>query len=534
MKKSMRVLTTLVALGVFMATFSACGKKENNTTKETDTTVSDVKAGNPTLPLVSKPTKLKLWMSTSNTIKNFNDSEFYKELGKRTGIEFDFISPAVGQEKEAFNLMIASNDLPDIVEMGSDSYPGGMDKAVSDGTFTKLNDLIKKYAPNYDKLINSDSEIKKACITDSGSIVGFFNAGIEAQPAWYGLVLRQDWLDELGLKTPVTYDDWYTMLKAFKEKKGAVAPMMLASSGFSSFDVFNAGYGVAQGFYRVDGKIKYGPLEKGYKEYLTMMNQWYKEGLIDKDFTTKKDFIPSATFTTTGKTGVWTDIYSLLSVDQAKAVATSPQYRAVGVPAPVLKEGDKLHIRQTNGKVGGTMWAISKNCKNPEVAVKLADYLFSPDGILLSNYGIKDKTYTIGSDGKPMFTEFMYKNPDGLNLYEAIQKYAKTGGAMEYHWERELVGQTQDCLDAQKLWGKNNDGSYVIPSAVALTSDEGSECSQIMGDIDTYVSEMNVKFILGQEPLSKYDNFVNTIKSMNIDQAIKLKQAALDRYNNRK
>lgn len=533
MKKSMKALTMLVAIGVLVSTVSGCGKKENSTDTKTNTDVSDAKPGNQTLPLVSKPTTFKVWLPTNNNVKSFDDSEYFKELEKRTGVHVEFISPAVGQEQASLNLLIASGGLPDIVEMQSAyAYPGGMDKAIAEGSFLKLNDLVNKYAPNYNKLINSDKDIKKECMTDSGSIAGFMNAGVDAQPAWLGMVVRQDWLDELGLKTPVTYDDWYTMLKAFKEKKGAVAPMMMNNTGFTNFDIFNAGYGVGASFYQVDGKAKFGPVENGYKEYLSMMNKWYTAGLIDKDFTTKKDFIASSTFTTTGKTGAWADIYTLLS--QRKTVATDPKYRVVGLPAPVLKEGDQIHLRETNAKVGGTFWAVSKECKNPELAVKWMDYSFSPDGVLLSNYGIKDKSYTIGSDGKPSFTELVYKNPDGLTLYKAIGKYAKlASGDMEYHWERESAGQPKDNLEAPKLWGKNNDGSYTLPSAVTLSSDEGTEYAQIMGDINTFVSEMAVKFIIGQEPFSKYDDFVNKIKSMNIDRAIKLQQAALDRYNKR-
>lgn len=531
----------LVTIGVTLASFTGCGEKEETTPSGSDTVSSEAKLGNPTLPLVTKPTTFKLWIQTTNditnTIKTLDNSEFYKELEKRTGVHIEFIHPTMGQEQQSLNLLIASGDLPDIVQMtkGTVDYPGGMDKAIADGTFLKLNDLAKKNAPNYLKLINSADDIKKSAMTDSGNIAGFFNAGVETQPAWFGNVVRQDWLDELGLKTPVTYDDWYTMLKAFKEKKGAVAPMMLNYTGFSNIDVFNAGYGVGYKFYQVDGKVKFGPLETGYKEYLTMMNKWYKEGLIDKDFTTKKDFIPSASFTTTGKTGAWTDIYVLLSADKAKAAATDPKYRAVGVPAPVLKEGDKLHLRQINDKVGTSFWAVSKSCKDPDTAVKWMDYNFSPDGVALSNFGIKDKTYTVGSDGKPVYTEFIYKNPDGLSFGGAMAKYVKhPSGSMEYHWERELAGQPKDNLEAQTQWGKDNDGSYVIPAAVTLTSDEGTEFAQIMGDIDTYMSEMNIKFILGQEPLTKYDDYVKKIKSMNIDKAIKLEQAALDRYNARK
>jgi putative aldouronate transport system substrate-binding protein len=349
------------------------------------------------------------------------------------------------------------------------------------------------------------------------------------------MVVRQDWLDELGLKTPVTYDDWYLMLKTFKEKKGAVAPMMLNYTGFSAYNIFNAGYGVGEKFYQVDGKVKFGPLESGYKEYLTMINKWYSEGLIDKDFTTRKDFIPTATMTTTGKAGAWNDLYTMLAVNKSKAGATQPNYRSVAVSAPVLKDGDKLHLRQNNFITGAGFWAISKANKDPETAVKWIDYLFSPDGVLLSNFGIKDKTYTVGTDGKAALTEFMYKNPDGLSLSQAIVKYTKhPSGPVEYHWEREWSGQPKDNTDAPQIWSKNNDGAYTMPTAVSFTSDEGTEFSQIMGDINTYISEMNIKFILGQEPMSKYDDYAKKIKSMNIDKAIKLQQAALDRYNSRK
>lgn len=541
MKKTIRVLTMLVALGITLGSFTGCGKKEEITSKGSETAAAEAKPGNPTLPLVSKPTTFKLWIPTTaditNTIKTLDNSEYYKELEKRTGVHIEFIHPTMGQEQQSLNLLIASGDLPDIVQMafGSYEYPGGMDKAISDGIFIKLNDLAKKYAPNYLKLVNSSEEAKKQTITDSGNIAGFFNVSVQAQPAWFGMVVRQDWLDELGIKTPVTYDDWYNMLKAFKEKKGVPAPMMLNYTGFSKYDIFNAGYGVGEKFYQVDGKVKFGPLENGYKEYLAMMNKWYSEGLIDKDFTTRKDFIPTATMTTTGKAGAWNDVYTLLSVDKAKGSATAPNYRVVAVPAPVLKEGDKLHLRQTNFITGTAFWAISKSNKDPETAVKWIDYIFSPDGVLLSNYGIKDKTYTIGADGKPALTEFMYKNPDGLSLGQAIVKYAKhPSGPVEYHWEREWAGQPKDNTDAPAIWSKNNDGSYYIPTAVTLTSDEGTEFAQIMGDINTYMSEMNIKFILGQEPISKYDDYVKKIKSMNIDKAIKLQQAALDRYNSRK
>jgi putative aldouronate transport system substrate-binding protein len=54
-----------------------------------------------------------------------------------------------------------------------------------------------------------------------------------------------------------------------------------------------------------------------------------------------------------------------------------------------------------------------------------------------------------------------------------------------------------------------------------------------MSDIISYVDDMTVKFIMGNEPISGYDEFVSRIKTMGIDQIIKIQQKALDRYNKR-
>jgi hypothetical protein len=78
--------------------------------------------------------------------------------------------------------------------------------------------------------------------------------------------------------------------------------------------------------------------------------------------------------------------------------------------------------------------------------------------------------------------------------------------------------------------GAGND--YMMP-LISLTEDENEKLSVIMNNINAYVNEMQIKFITGKEPLSKFDNFVEQIKKMKIGDAIVLKQAALDRYKKR-
>ncbi len=489
------------------------------------------------LPIVTEPTTITMWIPVGDvvykTMSNLGESAYYQELEKRTGIHVEFIHPTVGSEFESLNLLLTSEELPDIIcpPFGW-SYSTGYEGAVADGLFCDITEIVKEHCPNYWKALNLNKNIWKQSVTDSGMIAGFWNVSVGgAQPPFMGEVIRQDWLDDLGLDTPVTYDDWHEMLVAFKEKKGAIAPMMLYYTGFDPQNIFCGGYGITETFFMVDGQVKYGPLEEGYKDYLKMMADWYAEGLIDPDFMTKKEFLPSGEYTTTEKTGAFYEQY--LDLNMLKTRSDNPDYQLTAVSSPKVNATDEQHIRQVNFEVGASGWIITSDCKDPVTVAKWCDYAYTLEGDLLSSYGFEGKTWAYNEEGKPEFTEFMYNNPDGWSLAEAYHYYAKLGGAGYYHWDREFVGMVQSDLDAMDIWQANNDGAYILPTALSMTPEEAVEYANIMTDIETYRGEMVISFILGVEPIENYDSFVQTIKDMNIDRAIEIRQKSLDRYNAR-
>jgi putative aldouronate transport system substrate-binding protein len=81
-------------------------------------------------------------------------------------------------------------------------------------------------------------------------------------------------------------------------------------------------------------------------------------------------------------------------------------------------------------------------------------------------------------------------------------------------------------------WAIDEPFKHKLPS-ITPTPDESQESARIMAEVNTYADEMLVKFILGTEPLSNFDAYVNTIKRMGIDRAIEIQNAALTRYNAR-
>ena len=91
-----------------------------------------------------------------------------------------------------------------------------------------------------------------------------------------------------------------------------------------------------------------------------------------------------------------------------------------------------------------------------------------------------------------------------------------------------------DALAAySEIWDSNNDYSYSFPSGVTLNAEEKEIYADYYGDIESYVQEMTVKFIMGLESIDQYDNFVQVLKDQGIEEAMSAYQAAYDRYMSR-
>ena len=161
-----------------------------------------------------------LWHNASVSVTNLAETPLYQEVMRRTGIDVTFIHPAQGQETEAFNLMIASNELPDMIyTRWTTGYPGGPEKAISDGVIIRLNDVIANHAPNLSALYAKHPEWLKAVKTDSGTHYIFpFIRGDDYLMVFYGPQLRSDWLDQLGLEVPETLDEWDDVLSSMKSE----------------------------------------------------------------------------------------------------------------------------------------------------------------------------------------------------------------------------------------------------------------------------------------------------------------------------
>lgn len=484
--------------------------------------------------LAQEKITIKYWVPfTSNQyIQSLNESEMYKELERRTGVHVDFIHPSDQDRLEQFYLMLNARTLPDVIATYPGSYPGGVDKAIRDGAYLRLNELIDQYAPNFRKLLEEDPELAREITTDEGNIWAFHLVRLQkTEPVWWGPVLRGDWLEELGLEVPTTIDEWYNVLTQFKEKKGAKAPLVISAYGIDPYGGIISAFDIGPGFFQEDGVVKYGPAQPAFKDYLTTMHKWYTEGLIDRDFVTR-DSQGRAALITSGDTGAYMTEYALVDRYLASLATTDPDATFVPAPPPTLRPGEKVRYNVPNVHIrsGGYPAAITTSAKHPERIVEWLDYAFGEEGFMLFNYGIEGVSYEM-VDGQPQFTDLLVNNPDGYDYWTVCNKWKLDVGPYLRDFTAVAGGFSDFDMAAMEVWS-DTDSDLVFP-AVSLTAEEDEKASLLFTDIRTYKDEMVLKFIVGEVPLSEFDNYIAQLNKMKIQEVIDIYQNALDRYYSR-
>ena len=505
----------------------SCGKNA----KKTSYINPDMPTGEVSYPIQTDE-KLTYWVrlpnALSTSVTNFAETEFAKEYMKRTGINVEYSHPAQGMESEAINLLLASGELPDIIEYNWLSL--NPDLSIEKDNIYALNDIIDNYSPNLKKWLSEHPDINKQVMTDNGNYYVYpFIRNDDKLQSTSGFMIRGDWLRELGLEAPETIDEWRTVLTAFRDKKGATSPF----SGMPTN--FMGAFGIYSDFYIDNGKVHYGYYEPALRDYIIEMNKWYNEGLLDKNFAvidgnqSNSDILNNRVGACFGAGGG-----TMGMLLNAKA-GSGESFELVATKFPSMEKGKKAEF-------GNKQWqyspingaAITAQAKNPALAARFLDYSYSEEGSMLNNFGIEGTSYNM-VDGYPTFSEIITKNPKGLSMAQSIPLYARSANEGPFVQDVKYIEQYY-ALDAQKdalvKWADNNDLDHRMPQ-ITLTRDEARTSSRIMSDIRSYCNENVVKFILGNKSIDELDAFFATLKDMGIEEAIGIQQAAYDRFISR-
>ena len=510
-----KVLTGIVALAI-AAGLCGCGEK-----KTTEVETGEI--------------KLTYWApnNASSSVKNYAEMAMYKEIEKATGVKVEFIHPVANQAAEQFNLMIASGEYPDMMENVSSRYQGGLVQAYEDDVIIDMTELLEKYAPNLTSLYKEYPQVMAQTKSHDGK---FFVAplvrGGDALRSYMGLIIRQDWLDDLGLPMPETIEQWHDTLLAFKEQKGADSPFTCESSSFRR-EPFMGAFGVKNGFYIKDGKVLYGQIQDEYKEYIKTMSQWYKEGLIDTEITLANSKIMEAKLASGAAGAYISGVGGGLGRIPSQVRAVDPAFNAVGAPYPTLNKGDKPQYVQLDPLVStNTAISISTTNKHPEETMKWIDFMYSKEGHKLCNFGIEGESYDM-VDGYPKYSDLLMNNPEGKTLSEIGLTYCRSFISGPFVQDTRYVEQfysNKEQTAASKLWVEQLQNASDANIYGMLTPEETEKIASKEAELNTYVNEMYVKWLTGEESLDNFEEYKAQVEKMGYKEIAEIRQIAYDRY----
>lgn len=498
------------------------------------------------LPLSAEGDILSYWCPTnfgaSSGINSYNDHYGLRLAQEQTGVTLDISECNMTVAAEQFSLMVASDSLCDITVGFESYYTSGADNALDEDLIIDLADYLDS-APIYKQLLKADPDWYESLKTDDGHLPSFYT--LYTDYAWIreSVAVRGDWLEELGLNLPMTYDDYFEVLSAFKSSYDPSYCLNIGSTLGSSW--FESGYGIsvsASGsstsgdFYVEDGTVYSGYTSERFRDYLTMLHEWYEAGLVSSDYVTigNLEFFENdyAALISSGEFGCVNGAGGLL--ESYAAYSDDPNFSFVPSYSPRLTDDSTLccltESTLTNSDYGPS---ISAKCENPELAMAFLDYFYTEDGEMLSVYGVEGESWEYDENGRPQLTELITSAGD---FSGALMAYKTSLPTISNPQDSFRIMTSDSACEIMQFWTDDQNelmshgGNAKYPSDATLTAKEAEEAANLLADIATYVSEAVPGFIMGTKSLEEFDVYCADLEGMDLKTVVAIYQAAYDRY----
>lgn len=574
--KTKKMMALLLVLVFTISSVVGCSRTKSTNSTDTPTSAPSETTAEVTTEPAEELVTLTIW--ADNFEKSFpagvQNDPVAQEITKRTGVIMD-ISPgnSFTDYKQMLAASLASGDLPDIFTAPTELQP----MLISAKAILPLDEYLEANAPafinetperyNYQKTVGlADADGNKDGHIYTIPLRGDLNTDpLQVQVAPY---LRWDLYKELGYPEINSMDDYIPILKKMMEleptnKDGKKNYGISGWFGDWGNWVFGSAFGMMYG--TTEGVVVANTVgtNKVYGSYsdpnsaiwkgLEWYNKAFRAGIMDPDAPTMKwdQFLE--------KTKANRVFFALApwQIDNGNATFIEEGTPEKGyVQMPLAIPTDKYMI-DYNQPYGGMNYFISANCKYPEKAVQLLDFLLSIEGTELIYNGVEGVNYDI-IDGKPVMRQ---ETVDGL---ANEPEYKLTSGVYKYH---NLAGRGKAVVDPKlnvpvyfmyqeqyqtprltsimkdaaahynvallgDLYSKNPAIKHTISQPVPnITEPKSDELKAIETKIINYFNDNYLRIMLSksQETFdTEKEKFISDLKTIGIDQLV---QWTFDQYN---
>lgn len=564
------MVLVLCIVMIFTSVFVGCGKAPTSDTSASSTEKSTAVAASTAaesnisepgvFPIVKDKVTLKFLSTQLVCIEDYNTNEFTKFMEEKTNVKVEWETIPSDNVAEKVNLVLASGDYPDVFCGVGISASQIAQYGVQEAVFLPLEKYIDQYGVETKKVFEEVQGSREEMTQLDGHIYAMPDINecyhcTMPKKMW----INNAWLNALGLKAPTTTEEYYQVLKAFKEKdpnkngkKDEIALAGAHKSGWNdcideyllnSFVYYDYDLSAENprhpSLYLDNGKVVSSFASAELKEGLKYINKLYKDGLIyegtftqDSEQLTQLVENPKAELVGS-VTGGYGGMFSKVGGERYKNYA--------GL-AP-LKGPSGIQYAATfpyDGVVTGK-YVVSKACKYPEVAVKWADYCYTFDGTMRLTRGRPDVEWRApkegenGIDGKTALYVPLVPWTDTEPQNASIVQQGPNKRTSQVRLG-EFMASNIDMLSAEGLEKllydvtKNQYEPYIqkdkaLPN-IKFTKEENDELATIKMELNKYLKESLTKFMIGQLSVDKdWDSFQSTLQKLQLPKVIEMYQA---------
>ncbi|MHA6480989.1 type 2 periplasmic-binding domain-containing protein [Paenibacillus sp. strain BS8-2] len=433
-------------------------------------------------------------------------------------------------------LMLTSKEsLPDVL-MTEDMAL--INELIQSGHYRDITADFETYASDGMKELYSSHPLMWSQVTHEGkkmALPNFAHAGNDNGVLW----IRQDWLDELGLKAPATFEELETVLQAFVDKKPGgvnnIIPLGLSlGAGGNNPNPFAGWLGESTWVFGPYGTIPYQWLEKDgqlvhgstlpeMKDGLAKLNEWYDKGFISQE-AGLHDENKLAELIGQGRVGMVVAPYWLPNwpiPDLKKNVEGADM-----LPYPLPTLDGKSAMRDTTFLRGGLL--VKEDFDHVDALFLYLNRIFGrvshEAGSEFENGWAKDYDYTIKADGSVSVAEedipggkvgvAKYVLIDLKNPFYNLEMLANISRGIEPKTsaEKRAAMSNPSTLKAAEIvddgW-KNGDAVAQEFTGAPTPAMQSKSGILVKLEGDTFIS-----MIYGKKAIDDFDNFVKEWKSI--------------------
>ncbi len=403
----------------------------------------------------------------NNYPTEFDGTFYFPTILERTNARVEIDWRVIDNYPTQVATTLASGKLPDI--MGAGAY--GVTNLASEGAIIALDEYLD-LIPN---IVAAVGEDRMANWREADGHI-YTIPTIVNVPGSQSVMVRQDWLDALEMEAPETWEEWLTLWRAIRDndmngngdpndeiplalEQGANGERNLAS-------LLNA-FGI-----KASADTQFCVLDDGtytvvyehprYKEFLQAAQDLYKEGILDKEFATRTqaELFTAMDSNLVGTTMTWAERAKLSTYTNREGGDEDALWTTV---APITGPyGDRMtQERAAVAKVWCITTAAEKAGKVEDI-LKLFDWNFSEEGIVLYNYGLEGVHHDVVDGNYVLRPEF---------VANGFVDYRKTGMEFEPFGGMWLTDAFTQCLFAGKTAAELDDAAQSFYNGLAVVNE---------------------------------------------------------------